>query len=587
MTLPATTARLLEAERVRHLYGIGYFVVLVVVIVAAIISVAIWPLSNPVHVTGWFGTVVALQFVYAAMITIYRKRQPPPEEARFWGRLKVSHSIALGLTWSIGPMLMHRVDVPETSVYLALGVAANTSASTSINAFYPPCLYGYLIAAIVPFMAYLLQYDDRLSLYLAAGLGCQLLFLCTVGTGQIRTIRENILLRFEKDDLLDHLRQQTEVAEQARAVAEASSAEKTRFFGAASHDLRQPVHALGLYVSLLLRRAPPDGERRTLIGQIASCVGTLERLLNALLDVYRTDDARDRARVAPMPLQPVVDAVVAQGRPEAEAKGLELTRVPTRLWVRADRAILERIVGNLVSNAIRYTERGRVVIGIRRGRDTCDVVVADTGIGISAADRTRIFDEFYQVGNPERNRSKGFGLGLAIVRRLCFAMKYRIEVESKPGRGSLFRVTLPVAPVGAAEEPALADPGHEPREAPAVLLLEDDPVVRDAMERLLEDWGIDCRTCDDGDDALAALAAEPDRHWHVLLDYRLAGSETGLDVADRIRQAVRPLPPMTLVTGESDPQVQAAADTRGIHVLRKPLKPLRLRAVLAATARPH
>ena len=136
-----------------------------------------------------------------------------------------------------------------------------------------------------------------------------------------------------------------------------------------------------------------------------------------------------RARVAPMPLQPVVDAVVAQGRPEAEAKGLELTRVPTRLWVRADRAILERIVGNLVSNAIRYTERGRVVIGIRRGRDTCDVVVADTGIGISAADRTRIFDEFYQVGNPERNRSKGFGLGLAIVRRLCFAMKYRIEVD--------------------------------------------------------------------------------------------------------------------------------------------------------------
>lgn len=585
MSLPVATAQLLEAERVRHLYGVGYFVVGVVVLVAAIISGAIYPLCDPVHVAGWFAAVVALQFAYAIMIRLYRRHPPPPEKARRWGRLKFVHSTTLGLVWSIGPMLMHRVDAPETSVYLALGIASTTAASISINAFYPPCLYGYLIAAIVPFMTYLLQYSDRLSLYLAAGLGCQLMFLCTVGAGHIRTIRENILLRFEKDGLLDHLRRQTQEAERARAAAEATSSEKTRFFGAASHDLRQPVHALGLYVSLLLRRAPPDGERRTLVGHIASCVETLDRLLSALLDVYRADGAREQARPTPMPLQAVFDTVVAQGRPEAEAKGIVVRRVPTRVWVRSDRAVLERIVGNLVTNAIRYTEEGRVVVGVRRGQGVCRIVVADTGIGIAEADRHRIFDEFYQADNPERNREKGFGLGLAIVRRLCFAMKYRIEVHSLPGRGSQFRVTVPCVEPDLREEPAPAESHGPDQVSPAVLLVEDDPLVRDAMERLLDDWGLEYESCADGDAALAALTADPGRHWHILLDYRLAGRETGLDVADRIRGTLRPAPPITLITGESDPNVHGAATARGIPVLRKPLKPLRLRAVLAGSAR--
>ena len=211
--------------------------------------------------------------------------------------------------------------------------------------------------------------------------------------------------------------------------------------------------------------------------------------------------------------------------------------------------------------------------------------VADTGVGIAEQDRERIFEDFVQVDNPERNREKGFGLGLAIVRRLCQGLGWKLDLHSEVGKGSAFDDTVPLAPVALLAAPA-ADtplPALTQLQRLNVLFVDDDSLVRDAMSRMLADWGMKTRICRTGDEALAILAGrEPQSRWHALLDHRLAEGETGLALADRIRALHGDAVKVVLVTGETDDAILDEARRRGIGVLRKPVKPIRLRAALSA-----
>ncbi len=384
-------------------------------------------------------------------------------------------------------------------------------------------------------------------------------------------------VRQEMTQLIEQERTRMAKATQEAVLVELASTEKTRFWSAASHDLKQPVHALGLYTALL-RKDPPETERRELIDHITSCVGSLTGLFDAILGVTHAETAHLQAKPAAFPLQRVIDQVMIQLRPSAESRGLHLRMVPTTLWVNADPAVIERILGNLLSNAIRYTDQGRILVGVRRRPGACSLIVADTGVGLASHDQSRIFDDFFQVNNPERQRDKGYGLGLSTVHRLCAALDYDIEVRSTPGKGSLFAVTLPLDSPAHAEE--VQEPVHTLESDLNVLFVEDDPLVRDAMNRMLKDWGVRVSMCTNGDEAMAILSQEFDKRWHVLLDYSLEDNENGLQVADRIRTILGDGPVISLVTGEDDPAVDAGAAERGITVLHKPLKPIRLRALL-------
>lgn len=444
-----------------------------------------------------------------------------------------------------------------------------------------PLVCAFLIGMVVPVVAYLLWWATPASLTAATGL----LVLATLlgracwmaGQAAGQSWRDIEAMRIEATEMLEQQHALVAKAAQEAALAELASAEKTRFWGAASHDLKQPLHALGLYTALL-RKDPHEAERRELIDHIGSCVTSLTGLFDAILGVTHAETAHLHAKPAAVPLQRVIDQVLIQLKPNAEAKGLQLRVVPTSLWVHADPSIIERILGNLLSNAIRYTDQGKILVGVRRRPGGCALVVADTGVGLSSQDQNRIFDDFFQVNNPERQRDKGYGLGLSTVHRLCAALGYEIDVQSSPGKGSLFAVTLPVdSPAQTEEAPedvhALGSDLH-------VLFVEDDPLVRDAMNRMLNDWGVRVSMCSCGDEAMAILSQEFDKPWHVLLDYSLADNETGLQVADRIRTIIGEGPIISLVTGEDDPAVDQGAADRGITVLRKPLKPMRLRALL-------
>jgi signal transduction histidine kinase len=365
------------------------------------------------------------------------------------------------------------------------------------------------------------------------------------------------------------------IADRTQELAHANEA-KSRFLAAASHDLRQPMHALGLFVGQL-RAAESDAARRTLIGHIEESVGALDALLESLLDISRLDAGTVAVNRRPFALGPLLARLSASFAPAAQAKALELRARPTRAWVDSDPLLLERIVLNLLANAIRYTERGRVLIGCRRRGAHVELIVADTGIGIDDEHLPHVFREFYRVDDGAQ-ADKGLGLGLAIVDRLARLLGHPVAVRSRPGRGTCFSVLLPrTSPQG---ERAAADAvDTAPLAGRRVLVIDDDAAIREAVRGQLAQWGCDVLLAADGDAALAAVRADgtPDL---VIADLRLAGGGDGVGVAHRVREACGGAVPIVIVTGETEPERLRDAEASGWLLLSKPIRPARLRALL-------
>ncbi len=275
--------------------------------------------------------------------------------------------------------------------------------------------------------------------------------------------RSNVELERLVDEKSAALTAQLERTREARDAAEAADRAKSRFLAAASHDLRQPLHALGLFAAKLPEHVQ-DAEGARLADRMRHSVESLESLLSSLLDISRLDAGAIEPRPQAIALDALLDRLAGDFAPVALERGLKLAVVRTRLVVRSDPVLLERIARNLVDNALKHTRRGGVVVGARRRGSRVAIEVHDSGPGIPAEERERVFEEFYQIGNPERDRSRGLGLGLAIVRRLAGLLGHRIEVDSEPGRGSVFRVIVeredPSAIV--AEGAAAAPPARSP-----------------------------------------------------------------------------------------------------------------------------
>ncbi len=371
-----------------------------------------------------------------------------------------------------------------------------------------------------------------------------------------------------------HATQEARIAERTRALALANEA-KTRFLAAASHDLRQPMHALSLFVGQLRSDARPE-EMPALLGKIEDSVDALQDLLEGLLDLSKLDMGTVVAKPRAIRAQALLSRLVTQLAPAAEAKGLALTLVPTTLWIRSDPQLLERILLNVLSNAIRYTFEGRVLLGCRRHADSVDLVVADTGTGIDPAHLPYIFQEFYQAPRPHPS-ARGLGLGLAIVQRLALLLGHEIDVRSVPGRGTAFRVVVPRAAADAAHPQAR---GAAPTglDGKRVLVVDDDDAVRVAITGLLARWGCEVASARNGDEAL-----DRTREWPpqlVLCDFTLANGENGLHVADRLRRAHGNGLTCAFITGESTADIVAAVRARGYPVAFKPMKPGKLRAMV-------
>jgi signal transduction histidine kinase len=521
-------------------------------------------------------------FLCESLITFvnrsFQRRERRPGELAYWTWGKTALSACNGCAWSLGPVLLHVSDAPASVLVPAWGIVSYIGAAVLAGSFFAPSMIAMMGGAALPASIWLLSFGSGIEFVIGVCLAISLPFMLMVGLLSVRKTGEAIEARLEIADLLAIQTQQTR---QIRDINQ----DRNRFFSAASHDLRQPLHAMGFYNSLL-PRAKDEVERGEILARLSECASSLDRQFNAILGVAQTDAAVENARISATPLQDIIDRVVTNLQPEAEMKSLQLRVVSTGLWALVAPELLERALSNLVSNAIKYTPTGGVILGVRPRGPNVDLVVVDTGIGIAQNDLGLIFGDFFQVANRERNSKKGFGLGLGIVRRLCDGMGWRLEVRSTPGRGTSFSIQVPRAaarpqPSSAVEEPLAAQP--RPVDQPRVLFVDDDALVRDAMGRMLADWDFDATLCETGSEAISLLRqSEVSTRWHVLLDFRLSGEEDGLRVADRIRAEFGGRIRITLMSGEANEEVQREAKQRDILLLRKPVKPIRLRAILTS-----
>jgi len=363
--------------------------------------------------------------------------------------------------------------------------------------------------------------------------------------------------------------------EEARAEAIAANAGKTKFLAAASHDLRQPMQALALYASVIAERRSEAPAERVVQG-VQISVKTLERLFDSLLDISKIESGVIKPSPGAFALQALIEQVVEAERPLAAQKGLELRAVRTSAWVESDPALLERMLKNLVTNAVRYPEQGGIVVGCRRaGAGRVRLEVADTGIGIAPEEQRRIFDEYYQI---DGGSGQGLGLGLPIVKSLGELLGHAVAVRSAPGRGSVFSVELPLTAALSSPTPPLTAPFAGA--AGRVALVDDDVEIRRSMQLILEGWGYELVSGASAVDVETALNERGVRPDALIVDYRLAGSTTGAQVVERFRASFGEQLPALIITGNAN--VAAVRERApGLPIAVKPVAPGKLRAFLA------
>tara|TARA_R110001599_G_scaffold3408_1_gene18846 strand:- start:449 stop:2290 length:1842 start_codon:yes stop_codon:yes gene_type:complete len=401
------------------------------------------------------------------------------------------------------------------------------------------------------------------------------------------SINEAIRLRFENLDLVERLKTETREASAARKAAEQADEDKSRFLAAASHDLRQPVQALQLLLETLSWSRLDEHQRRTLDSAQAASTSSSE-MLNTLLDFSRLDAGVIEPRPRPLGLQQLFRKLEMELAPMADEKGLVYRTRDTDATVVSDPALLELILRNLVANAIRYTDQGGVLVACRRRGDGYAIEVHDTGIGIAPNQHRAIFREFHQLGNPERDRRKGLGLGLATAERLAGTLEHTLTLRSTPGQGSVFRLHVVRAEDIAREEPPTKTlpPAFDPSalNGKHVLVIDDDEIIRYAMAALLEGWGAICETAASLSEAIAHHRNVPDI---LLCDYRLRDEHNGAEAIHQLRRHFGRDIPALLITGDTAPHRLREAMTSGIPLLHKPVQPQKLHLALRELVAPH
>lgn len=382
------------------------------------------------------------------------------------------------------------------------------------------------------------------------------------------------------EQAMAELQRSNRALEEARARADEANLSKTRFLAAASHDLLQPLNAARLFLSALGETELPASAGR-LIENVELAFESIERLLSALLDISKLDAGVVTPVIEHVPLSPLLRRLVAEFAPQAERKGLALRLVPTSTVVVTDQAMLGRALMNLVSNAIRYTRLGGVLIGVRRDGAGCRVEVVDTGIGIPRHEHTLIFEEFRRLGGDDGQRDRGFGLGLAIVERIARMLGHPLTVRSVPGHGSRFALWMPCGSLTSALPVRGAGIETAPRSQGALLVvIENEATIREGMQMLLQGWGYTVLTAPSPEIAIGLLRRSRPLPAAVIADYHLDGC-SGADAITMLRAAYGHRLPSMVITADRTPDVQREMETLGVPMLNKPVRPAQLRSLLA------
>ncbi len=555
-------------------------------LVAGVALVAVmWNHVSHAVLIGWLLALCAHQALRVHHYRSYLRAGAEGQQSERWGRLYIMAAATAGLIWGSAGVLMFVPDSLAHQAMLVLILFGIATVSTGSLSAFGPAFYALIFLTLLPIIVRMLLDPGPARIYLAIPGIIVFFVVLSFGRTVGRIIAESKKRRFENVDLIAELRSQKAIAEQARQEAETANRSKTQFFAAASHDLRQPLHALGLFAAALHEKIK-DPEVLNTVRSINASVAALEGLFNELLDIAKIDSGVIKPNLSHFALESVFGRLREEFSAEAAAKDLRLSVDGGARMVKSDALLLERILRNLLSNAIRYTSSGEVALSARPADGKLRIEVRDTGVGIRPEDQQRIFEEFFQLGNPGRTSKKGLGLGLSIVKRLCGLLGYELRLISEIGKGSTFSFDVPpgTAPEPHRDAPAAARDRTD-LSGKLIVVIDDEAAIVEGMKMLLSGWGVEVMGSLTGDDVVEAVHARERMPDLIIADYRLSDGAVGTDVIERLRRELDPEIPAILVTGSTAPERVAEADASRYDLLLKPVQPEKLRTLIDARLR--
>lgn len=526
--------------------------------------------AEPQAVTVWLATHA---LVVGSVYLTLRGISPFSDAAPRAAHKLIACMAAMGLSWgSLGYVVLYW-GTPNSVIYSIGIISTVSSGALGLGAPLYRAYVTYLTCAIGGLMVAVALAGGPVMSPALLLMGVYYALTCMQARTADRATRRSIALKLENDRLVNQLRAESHRALAAQVAAEQADRDKSRFLAAASHDLRQPLHAMGLFLESL-QRSPLNHHQLTVLGHAHAASSAAAEMLTTLLDYSRLEAGVVKVRPQAFAVQPLLTALEQEFGVQADGAGLVYRTRETSAAAYADRSLVGLVMHNFISNALRYTARGGVLIACRARGKRVALEVWDTGAGIPQHQWENIFKEFHQLGNPERDRRKGLGLGLAIVQRLAREMNTSVEVLSQPGRGSVFRLWLDRWQ-GALDDDTAAAPDARSLVGLKVLAIDDDEAVRIGMQSLLQSWGCQCITAESSADALECLEdVTPDI---IITDFRLRHEETGKQVLQALRAYLGTSVPAIIMTGDTSPQRLRDAQSTSALLLHKPVSTGQLR----------
>jgi len=582
------------AEQVRIIYQQLYIIMYGGVVASLLFVVFFWAQVSQTILLSWAGIMIAMSFVLLLPLQLAFKRANPSDiEMKKWGLvLTLGLGVYIGTGGAVGALFYLR-EAFEYQLLLNLFVVACSTMLMMATSSYMPAYYATCVLILLPLFVRYLLHGDALHWELA---GAMLVYWITLTTGCLRINQSTVKsleLDYHNQGLVEALRLQKEKMEEQKnrlikqkEVAEQANMSKSRFLAAASHDLRQPLQAQALFVAELNSRLHEPEKCRVILSRLDESIHAMRGLFNALLDISKLDAGVVQPKSQDFKISSLLAVIKDEYSAHAREKGLEFkVRCSARQGsdvVCTDPRLLDSVLRNLVVNAIRYTQSGKVLVGCRiRGKYLC-VEVWDTGPGIAEKYQQTIFEEFFQVENQQRDRSQGLGLGLSVVQRIAKLLNCPIQLDSIVGKGTRFSVSVLLSDneaVTVRSHVKLMPTSHV-LAGVRVAVIDDDIAIQQAMKGLLDSWGCYVLIAGSVNELLYKLSRSQFAPKIVIADYRLPGEATGVQTVQQVRVLLKNNVPAILITGDISIDKLQDVKLSGIPLMHKPVQPGKLRTLM-------
>ena len=564
-------------EQIRSLYRQSPFVFFSVLAVTFFVAVFFWDQADHQLLITWVVANLSLTIARVILVKSFHRIKPQGRALVKWGLVFSLSSVLSGIIWGqIAFLFMDTKDVMSTlfTILVLIGMASGSQVSLST---FLPAFFGFGLPTLLPLAIVL--FDQPENTFALIGYMVLVYVIANLAFSLImnRNVSESIRLRFENLDLLENLELQKNIAEKANT-------DKSRFLAATSHDLRQPLHAMDLYLGAL-KNLLSEKEQIELLDKGLQSSAALSELLAALMDVSRLDAGDVVVDRVVVNVDVLMKAICDEYQEKANQQGITLECQPSNIQVDSDELMLGRMLRNLVNNACTHSGGSRISLKAERVGEQVWLSVCDDGVGIAEAQQQQVFSEFYQLNNPERDRNKGLGLGLAIVKRLANLLQHELQLESVDAEGCCFKLRLPFVDMAEHSVKDVMDTVDMDVSGLFVILVDDEADIRNAMRTLLLQWGCELLVAD----SLQSLQQELDKLDYpapdvLLCDYRLRENQTGLEVVAAMRQYFKIKLPALIISGDTDKSIEKNAIKQGCEVLYKPVRPEVLRTAIHAVA---